>query len=399
MVCVVVGDERPFSVEIDPGMLVDALKDEIKKKKMYDFPSDGLQLFMAMEGLSKDAAKELPLDGRGQPLGCIIMDEILKINNTMHFGMDFQPQEGKVYVLNVLPKGAVRTLTLWVVKGSVENALEGKGVRARLYQLAHSNIAYYDPNYAHAFTYDGKKLMFHVVVKSEDNAQFFEAKFLDEIHTFGSPLYNLKVLSNVDKVSRPSNVSTLRRVKFSDYQPSDSDSLQETMSPTSALSDVAYLDQSTELFQYQRLEDIQMFPCAAKAEKARLMSKEHCEKYESYTKYKHDPNNFLALSRDMHGWFDALNTDFPFFKVDVVSWEEKPSRYKVLLKVTVANYECKDTVFGRLKEGSQKTSDALTMNTFVYVENPKTFQICLEWKSQEIEKDWDCYFSMQSAVA
>ncbi|KAH9167558.1 hypothetical protein AeNC1_018129, partial [Aphanomyces euteiches] len=93
MVCVVVGEERPFSVEIDPGMLVDALKDEIKKKKMYDFPSDGLQLFMAMEGLSKDAAKELPLDGRGQPLGCIQMDEILKINNTMHFGIDFQPQE------------------------------------------------------------------------------------------------------------------------------------------------------------------------------------------------------------------------------------------------------------------------------------------------------------------
>ncbi|KAG9401647.1 hypothetical protein AC1031_009502 [Aphanomyces cochlioides] len=335
MVCVVVGEERPFSVEIDCGMLVDALKDEIKKKKMYDFPSDGLQLFMAMGGLNKDAAKDVPLDGHGQPLECIKMDEVLKINNTKHFGMKFQPKEGKVYVLVVLPEGAVRTLStsvFWVVKGSVESALDVKGVRSILYQLAHSNIAYYDPNYAHAFTYDVKKLMVHVLFKSEDNAQFFEAKFLDEYHTFGSPLNILTILSNVDEVARPSNVSNLRRVKFSDFHPSDSDSLQEMMSQTSALSEVSYLDQNTELFQYQRIEDTRIFPCIARAEKAHLISKEHCENYEGYTKYKHDPNNFLALSRDMPGWFDALNTDFPFFKVDVVSWEEKPSvngRYKV----------------------------------------------------------------------
>ncbi|KAG9410070.1 hypothetical protein AC1031_018104 [Aphanomyces cochlioides] len=35
------------------------------------------------------------------------MDELLQIQNKYHFGMDFQPEEGKIYVLVVVPEGAI----------------------------------------------------------------------------------------------------------------------------------------------------------------------------------------------------------------------------------------------------------------------------------------------------
>ncbi|KAF0713452.1 Aste57867_4324 [Aphanomyces stellatus] len=102
----------------------------------------------------------------------------------------------------------------------------------------------------------------------------------------------------------------------------------------------------------------------------------------------------------MHGWFEALNTDFPLFKIDVESYEQQSvrQRHKVVLKVTAASPECKDEVFGLLQEGSERTNDPLTMKTFVYVPDPKTFSFCVEWKSKEFQKKWDNYFSMTSAA-
>ena len=53
-----------------------------------------------------------------------------------------------------------------------------------------------------------------------------------------------------------------------------------------------------------------------KLKKALLISREHCELHENYKKYKRDPNNMLALSHTMRGYFDALDRD-----LDVVGVE------------------------------------------------------------------------------
>ncbi|KAF0683300.1 hypothetical protein As57867_024566, partial [Aphanomyces stellatus] len=394
-----------FSVNIAADETVDDLKKKIKEENLYQFPADELELYR-VDGLAQIG--KIRFDFKGTVIDDMpakLLDYFDGSTTEMveTFPLCSYPQLndssiGRIHVLVVPESPSV----FWVVNGSVENAVDVKGVRSRLYRLAHLYLGYYDPNHADAFVYDDKKLMVHVLFTSEENAQIFDAKFLDEYQTIGSPLSNLTISSNVDQVTRPPNVSILRRVKFGDYNPSDSDSLHETISLISTPSDVSYSDQNTEVFQYQRIEHVRAFGCTGKAEKAHLISKEHCENYQSYKKYKEDPNNILALSRAMHGWFDALDTDFPLFKVDVESWEEQPSvdgRYKVILKVTAASHECKDDVFGRLKEGSERTNDPLTMNTFVYVEDPKSFRFCLQWKSKEIQRNWDSYFSMNSAVS
>jgi hypothetical protein len=62
-----------------------------------------------------------------------------------------------------------------------------------------------------------------------------------------------------------------------------------------------------------------------------------------------------------------------------------------------------DTEYGklismRLKEGSVVLEDHLKMRTSVFVENPKVFQVCMEWKRKDIEKKWSAYYSMKPAA-
>ncbi|KAF0720287.1 Aste57867_431 [Aphanomyces stellatus] len=89
--CVVVGHEgSPFSVNIAADETVDDLKDKIKEKNMYQFPAKELELYLAKNGLSRDEAKAATLDEDGK--------------NDYHFGMNFQPEEGNIYVLVVVPR-------------------------------------------------------------------------------------------------------------------------------------------------------------------------------------------------------------------------------------------------------------------------------------------------------
>ena len=47
--CIVVGEGRPFSVKIAADETVDDLKKKIKEEKMYQFPADELQLYLALK--------------------------------------------------------------------------------------------------------------------------------------------------------------------------------------------------------------------------------------------------------------------------------------------------------------------------------------------------------------
>ncbi|KAH9131907.1 hypothetical protein AeRB84_021535 [Aphanomyces euteiches] len=102
VVCVVVGEGRPFSVKIEENEIVDELKKKIKDEIKYDGRADELELYLARNGLSRDEANAATLDEDGKVPGCIKMDELLRIQNDYHFGMNFQPEEGKIYVLVVV---------------------------------------------------------------------------------------------------------------------------------------------------------------------------------------------------------------------------------------------------------------------------------------------------------
>nr|KAH7501144.1 Crinkler effector protein 8 [Phytophthora ramorum] len=112
LVCAIVGVAgSAFPVEIDADQLVGDLKKVIKGEKpndLKDIDADKLQVFLAKTDgawLDGAGAAAVALDERGHPQGCVQMDPTLWIKNPKHFGDNFQPGEGQVHVLLVVPEG------------------------------------------------------------------------------------------------------------------------------------------------------------------------------------------------------------------------------------------------------------------------------------------------------
>jgi hypothetical protein len=123
-----------FEVKIDDTESISALKDAIKaKNEDIKGPARELQLFLAktedVGWLDGAGAAAVALDERGHPQGCVQMDPTLWIKNPKHFGDNFQPGEGQVHVLVVVP-GHVRV----DIGGTASRALKYK----RTYSLAPS---------------------------------------------------------------------------------------------------------------------------------------------------------------------------------------------------------------------------------------------------------------------
>ena len=108
--CVVIGEGSVFSVKIDADEAVDHLKKKIKEEKSQSIhcDADGLQLYLACKDdawLKNDDAKAVTLDDLQ---GFKWMDNAaLWIKNPAYFGANFQPNEGDIHVLVVVPEGAV----------------------------------------------------------------------------------------------------------------------------------------------------------------------------------------------------------------------------------------------------------------------------------------------------
>jgi hypothetical protein len=155
------------------------------------------------------------------------------------------------------------------------------------------------------------------------------------------------------------------------------------------------LSDTSDLFKYQRLEDEKWFRTCWKAQRAHLIDKTLCEKGKRFAKYGDDENNFIALSNDVHCWFDAIGQvkdGIPFFNLDIKTVAKNPDpsnnfRYRVDLVVNAYDVERAELLFPRLKYGSTIIND-LVAETFIYVLNPDDFRVCLEWKKQIIEGIW-----------
>ncbi|KAG2801399.1 hypothetical protein PC113_g24603 [Phytophthora cactorum] len=110
--CAIVGVAgSAFEVDIDDAESVSALKDAIKAEKPNDFKdvdADKLQLFLAkkhgawLDGAGAAAVtldEDGPLRGFGDQ-----MDPTLWVKNAKYFGENFQPGEGQIHVLVVVPE-------------------------------------------------------------------------------------------------------------------------------------------------------------------------------------------------------------------------------------------------------------------------------------------------------
>jgi hypothetical protein len=265
-----------------------------------------------------------------------------------------------------------------------------------MYRNADNHLGYYESGQP-AFFYGENEttLSVNVLFETKENALRFDSHLRNESITINSPMNSLSINSSVSTSTAPLG----DRIYFKDYIPTDSESPQDTQSVLTI--QYSTFGETSDEFKYQRIEKLSIFGSLGKAESCHLMSSSHCRKYPSYSQYDNDPNNRLAMSRDLHGWFDDLNTQIPLFYLKVLSISDSDivkGRYKVELAVVAFNQESANMIFPRLIEGSTQTDDPLVMNSSVHVTNSAIFQKCLEWKERESTKKWESFFSMESAV-
>lgn len=151
----------------------------------------------------------------------------------------------------------------------------------------------------------------------------------------GSPLKDRAVHSNQIVQSTRLDGELERRIHTIDYV-AEEDTESPQHSDVSLPDHTPVIDITTNEFRYQRIEKESCFGRHGKAESCQLMSRAHCLSHESLRQYDDDPSNRLALSRDLHGFYDALNTAVPV--VNIYAESESPSpgpdaRYEVTLRV------------------------------------------------------------------
>ncbi|RHY04349.1 hypothetical protein DYB25_009613 [Aphanomyces astaci] len=131
LACIVVGDGCPFIVDIEGAELVAKLNDKIKEKNVNTITCDSkdLDLYLAFkEGawLNLAGAKALTLDDLK---GFDTMDPLSRIDNAMHFGTRFLPNEGEVHVLVTVAVANEKSSTTQLAAPAQEQMVETKQKR------------------------------------------------------------------------------------------------------------------------------------------------------------------------------------------------------------------------------------------------------------------------------
>lgn len=167
--------------------------------------------------------------------------------------------------------------------------------------------------------------------------------------------------------------------------------------------DFSVLDSSSPHFKFQRIESDSVFGIHYKPDSCHLIDKAY---YASNPQEEEDlDNNRIALSSSAHCWFDGRSIDVPLFKLTIstahpISREPViENRYEVPLLVTAFDSNAVRLLFPRLREDSTFNQDGkLEAIVSVYIFDPKVFTACIEWKASIIQKMWDDYNNMESAV-
>ena len=232
--------------------------------------------------------------------------------------------------------------------------------------------------------------MIRALFESKQNADYFHIN--DESLPHNTVISKLAII-NIS-LARTINVVG-KQIFATDYNPGDHDSIQHAISMTSGATSI--LDSSRPLFKFQRIESDSVFGKHYKADNCHMIDKAY---YASNPQEEDDvENNRLALSSDVHRWFDGRNVDVPLFILTISSAHlisRKPvieNRYEVPLLITALDSDAARLLFPRLREGSKFYKDRkLEALVTVYVLNPKVFTTCIEWKASRTQKIWDLLY-------
>ena len=238
---------------------------------------------------------------------------------------------------------------LWTVQGSLPNSLRMKGTRQHVYFSANKSHGYYSESGSIAEYSSNGDLAFHVVFKSEIHADEFQDAMLE----FESEPFSLSGVTALK--SKGGNV-TNSRVLRADYKSHPVDGSPAVTASVSVVSGITDPDPpSDDLLLHQSIETHNYL---LGAERAHMYgTKEGAPKA-----VKKNGNNLLALSRDLHGYLDALgNLSHPLIRVStqppIGACESDGNRVNVPVVVECLDATTANNVRMRLKDGAREETN------------------------------------------
>ncbi|KAG6952609.1 hypothetical protein JG688_00013198 [Phytophthora aleatoria] len=296
-----------------------------------------------------------------------------------------QPSSGQIHVFVKVP---VRYHPQpWSISVSVYDSMD-TAIARMLYRFASplGYIGYYDPELRTAdkdviLWYEGTTLNARVLFKTERIALLIGSDLHEEVATEMSPLEGLTIQTKVTEV--PGEPTELHPVSQFDY------AAQTIEFPDGAVSSV--VNQTTDEFKYQRIEDDGVFHHLELACNWCLVTRGSFQQWPYYRRFIWDRSCRLALSREMSGWYYGLSCHVPVMNIRVESISEHPvveDRFEIKLVIRAIDVQCGKFILGRLKKGVEVSADGLEMRTSVYVQDPISFCACMDWRYVQIEENW-----------
>lgn len=285
----------------------------------------------------------------------------------------------------------------YVLSFTVREALRTIGCRGTIFILGSELNARYVADVDHSLSYEGETLM---VKLGFDTFKEARAAWQTLERTHGrpsqSPLSGRLWLDSLEIAIQDcprGNLGSAFAVR--DYTPETSESPDWAMSEHSwSLSETTVLDGTSDLVRYQRIGGGRMSQIFA-FEKCHLIPNAQCRDVE-FTKYQRNPNNFLAMIRQLHQAFDGIETDnnIPILLIELVSIgatieiPSAPDRTEVFVRGHFLNKGDLDTMMNFFEDGTTVDRGRGTFLHTVKVLDPKVFAFCLQWKARQTLERW-----------
>ena len=287
------------------------------------------------------------------------------------------------------------------VRAKYFGAKKKKGIRGTIYRRAEEHKACYSLEHSKSIYYDGSSndLNIALLFRESDAGSFLV--FLSHWH-----LNNPLIVQPGDVAVEGKKVvyvvkSDLKEVLLSDYDPTGSESpiqtLEELAVVPSSESNVSALSMNSPLAQLQTIERPEVFT-------HNRPIKCHIKPRKDFKELIKDENNLLAMSRNLHDYFDGMMTeDHQTGNIDIPLIAIKPPEKRDFRDELVGNpqlkrkrvevvVECRSEAIGeiigkQLKMGTEKLSGT-QYKTPLHVADPEIFCDCLDWKYKNTCDIW-----------
>ena len=291
------------------------------------------------------------------------------------------------------------------VNASLPNTRSKKGIRAGVYRLAESRLAFCI-HHKSGITYEGNHLKVQLYFKQEAQAMLFESDLsnwnYDKLVTIDDP-----VVQSVVPVAAPS--PDMQRLLLRQYNPIDFPSdaggsplqnLAELRGSVSESSEASFALSDDDVTKYQSIESL-FFIHGAHNKGYRMHLKNQGKSFH-FDDLRHNENNMLIGSCCFHQAFDGMNneTGMPTIAIkpaDKIESQDATDsfvtdsggrkRFKIFLDVDFYDDLSAQFLSRHFKEGSEKIGDK-TWRTFVHVTDVVTFKDCLNWKHKDTTEKW-----------